>query len=184
MIFCIHIYNMAASFHPIAKNPTHFREKFRAKLAEIYQLSLKDATNMEISVYNYSLQEANVLKIVKKWENRHFVQIYMDRLRSIYINLKNPAFREKIASQEIQAQQVGFLTHPEMNPERWRVLMERKMKRDLCNNNTTINASTDMFTCRKCHSKKCVYYELQTRSADEPSTIFVTCLTCGKNWKQ
>ena len=46
-----------------------------------------------------------------------------------------------------------------------------------------MQASTDMFTCRKCKSKKCSYYELQTRSADEPSTIFVTCLECGKNWK-
>lgn len=28
------------------------------------------------------------------------------------------------------------------------------------------------------------YYELQTRSADEPMTCFITCLDCGFKWKQ
>ena len=44
-------------------------------------------------------------------------------------------------------------------------------------------AMTDQFKCGRCKQRKCTYYELQTRSADEPATIFVTCLDCGKNWK-
>ena len=39
------------------------------------------------------------------------------------------------------------------------------------------------FTCRKCNGNKTTHYALQTRSADEPMTLFVTCLTCGKRWK-
>ena len=46
-----------------------------------------------------------------------------------------------------------------------------------------IEASTDDFTCHKCKSKKCSYYQLQTRSADEPMTTFVTCLNCNARWK-
>lgn len=30
---------------------------------------------------------------------------------------------------------------------------------------------------------KTTYYQLQTRSADEPLTTFVTCLSCGKKWR-
>ena len=30
---------------------------------------------------------------------------------------------------------------------------------------------------------KCTYYQLQTRSADEPMTTFVTCINCGNRWK-
>ena len=177
----------------IAPDMNLFRQNLRRKLFETYRhvesqeghsLSEKGAANIEISVYNYSLEEAQRQKIVKKWENRHFCQIYLDRMRSIYINLKNPEFLEKILNGEFKEQQVGFLSHHEMNPERWRLLMEQKMKRDQNSQGTSLSASTDMFTCRKCQSKKCVYYELQTRSADEPSTIFVTCLNCGKNWKQ
>jgi DNA-directed RNA polymerase subunit M/transcription elongation factor TFIIS len=39
------------------------------------------------------------------------------------------------------------------------------------------------FTCVRCKSKKTSYYQLQTRSADEPMTTFVTCLNCDRNWK-
>lgn len=39
------------------------------------------------------------------------------------------------------------------------------------------------FTCRRCKGTKTTHYALQTRSADEPMTIFVTCLTCGKRWR-
>ena len=46
-----------------------------------------------------------------------------------------------------------------------------------------ISETQVQFTCSKCKSKKCTYYEMQTRSADEPATIFITCLDCGKNWR-
>ena len=39
------------------------------------------------------------------------------------------------------------------------------------------------FTCNKCKSNKTTYYQLQTRSADEPMTTYVSCLNCGKRWK-
>ena len=44
-------------------------------------------------------------------------------------------------------------------------------------------AMTDQFKCRKCFSRSCSYYEVQTRSADEPMTIFVTCIKCNNTWK-
>jgi DNA-directed RNA polymerase subunit M/transcription elongation factor TFIIS len=40
-----------------------------------------------------------------------------------------------------------------------------------------------MFKCRKCKSKKTTYYQMQTRSADEPMTTYVTCTACGLKWK-
>ena len=46
-----------------------------------------------------------------------------------------------------------------------------------------MSAATDEFHCRKCKKNLCTYYQLQTRSADEPMTTFVTCLSCGNNWK-
>ena len=163
-------------------NPESFREKIRTKinaLLENQTLSI----NLEKGIFNYTIKEAHFKKIVKKWENACFVQIYMDRLRSIYFNLKNTDILNQLKTKELLPQTVAFMTHQEFAPEKWQTLIDRKTKRDLTKFTNNIEASTDMFTCKKCKSNRCTYYELQTRSADEPSTIFVTCLDCGKRWK-
>ena len=134
-------------------------------------------------VFNFAIKEANLRKIIKKWENGRFVQLYTDRLRTIFINLKNSELLNSLNNGEITPQQLAFMTHQEMNPDHWRTLIEQKTVRDANKFSNNIQASTDMFTCKKCRGKRCTYYELQTRSADEPATIFVTCLDCGKNWK-
>ena len=48
-----------------------------------------------------------------------------------------------------------------------------------------VQASTDQFRCGKCRKSNCTYYQMQTRSADEPMTTFVQCVTpgCGNRWK-
>jgi transcription elongation factor S-II len=122
---------------------------------------------------------------VKKWENSYFVRLYVDHLRSIYFNLKNEEndLLSQLKSGELLPETVAFMTHQEFCPNKWEHLIEKKRKRDLHKFTNNIESSTDMFTCKKCHSKKCTYFELQTRSADEPSTIFITCLDCGKRWK-
>lgn len=165
------------------KNPTQFRSNIRDQFSAKFGLSEKDATNLEKGVFNYTIQEATFKKITKKWEKPEFTDLYLDRLRTIYMNIQNPDLIQHLKNGEIQAQTIAFMTHQEMNPEHWKEMLNRKIKRDQSKFSTKIEASTDMFTCKKCRSKKCTYYELQTRSADEPATIFVTCLDCGKNWK-
>ncbi|EFA81092.1 hypothetical protein PPL_05928 [Heterostelium album PN500] len=49
-------------------------------------------------------------------------------------------------------------------------------------NNDDGDHSSDLFTCPKCGKRKCTYFQLQTRSADDPLTTFVTCVTCNNRW--
>jgi transcription elongation factor S-II len=170
------------------ENPDLFRKNVSLKFAEILQC--EDETlplNMEKGIYNYAIKEATTRKIVKKWDNTQFVQLYVDRFRSLFLNLRNTEkcgdLITAIKMGEITPQMVAFMTHQEFSPQHWREFIEKKIKRDASRFTTNIEASTDMFTCKKCRSKRCTYYELQTRSADEPATIFITCLDCGKNWK-
>ena len=163
-------------------NSVEFRENITNRLNNIIQDDTL-CVNIEKGVFNYSIKEASSKKIIKKWENPLFVQIYIDRLRTIYLNLKNPTLLTQLTNKEILPQQFAYMTHQEMDSSHWKELLEQKMKRDANKFTTHIQASTDMFTCNKCKSKRCTYYELQTRSADEPATIFITCLDCGKNWK-
>lgn len=164
-------------------SPETFRENIRKNLGAILECDNMVVINLEKGIFNYAIKEANNKKIVKKWENKAFSQIYVDKLRTIYMNLKNPELLQNIRNGEIVPQSIAFMTHQELNPARWKILIEQKIKRDASKFTNNIQASTDMFTCKKCKSKRCTYYELQTRSADEPATIFVTCLDCGKHWK-
>ena len=38
--------------------------------------------------------------------------------------------------------------------------------------------------CEKCENNTAQFIEMQTRSADEPATIFYKCTKCGFSWKQ
>ena len=61
---------------------------------------------------------------------------------------------------------------------------EIKIIRDLRRSYNAKDVVEDgFFTCARCKSKKTSYYQLQTRSADEPMTTFVTCHNCDKHWK-
>jgi len=40
------------------------------------------------------------------------------------------------------------------------------------------------FTCGRCKGNKTIYQAKQTRSSDEPMTMFVRCMTCGNRWKE
>lgn len=46
-------------------------------------------------------------------------------------------------------------------------------------------ATTTQFHCSKCRKNtKCSYFQMQTRSADEPMTSFIVCLACNHNWRE
>jgi len=169
----------------IIENPDTFRENIRRKLSELFptDFDTKHANNLEKGIHNWALKEATNRKVVKKWDNPFFVQIYLDHLRSIFINLKNEAIIAQIVSGEIKSQTVAFMTHQEMQPERWQEMIRLKCIRDKSKFETQIEACTDTFTCRKCKSKKCSFMQAQTRSADEGITTYVQCLDCGCRWK-
>ena len=173
---------------PIRKieNPDIFRSNIRNKLTDLFKSSTnceKYAINLEKGIHNWALKEATSRKVVKKWDNPFFVQIYLDHLRSVYINLKHDKLVKMVINNEIKAHEIAFMTHQEMEPDKWDSLIKAKSIRDKNKFEQQLEAATDTFTCRKCRSKKCTYYQLQTRSADESMTIYVTCLDCFTRWK-
>jgi transcription elongation factor S-II len=144
---------------------------------------MSHASNLEKGIYNWALKEATNRKVVKKWDNQFFIQIYLDHLRSIFLNLRNDKLPQMVASGEIKAHELAFMTHHEMLPEKWDELIKAKSIRDKSKFEQNIEAMTDTFTCRKCKSKKCTYYQQQVRSSDEPMTIFIQCVDCSNRWK-
>jgi transcription elongation factor S-II len=163
-------------------NPETFRKNIRSKFQELLE-NEKKAINLEKGIYNYALKEATNRKVVKKWDNPYYIQIYLDRMRSIYLNLVKPALLQNVKEGTVTVKTLAFMTHQEMQPDKWDALIQAKIKKDKSKYDVQQEAMTDTFKCRKCHSKKCSYYQMQTRSADEPMTTFVTCIECANRWK-
>ena len=163
-------------------DPEKFRKNIQKKIIHLLE-NEKHAINLERGIFNYTIKEATIKKVLKKWSDNAFVEIYLGRLKTILSNL-TPEIKESIDKEIILAQNLAFMTHQEMSPKIWKTIIEKKFKRDQQSNNSLISASTDTFTCRKCRSNRCSYYQLQTRSADEPMTTYIECLDCGKRWKE
>ena len=167
-------------------------EKIRKDLRVIINKFVKNkkkSTNIEISIYNYAIRTAKEKNIIKKWDNKYFKQIYIDKFRSIYFNLnpklsvKNKELLKNIKKGKIKSCDVAFMRHQNLNPSKWKEIIDKKIQRDKNLTEVDISAATDEFKCYKCKQRVCTYYQLQTRSADEPMTTFVTCMTCGNRWK-
>ena len=60
-------------------------EEFRTKISTILNHVINNenlSVNLEKGIYNYTLRESNQRKIVKRWDNVYFVQIYIDKLKT------------------------------------------------------------------------------------------------------
>jgi len=161
-------------------------ETFRKNISKKFNIFFgeKKSINVETGIYNFAIRKSTKLNIVRKWENKYFVIIYLDRMKSLFINLKNnKELIKKIKKKEIKMKDLSFMTHQELYPEKWKTLINAKIKRDKNMTSVNLSAATDEFKCYKCKKSKCTYYQLQTRSADEPMTTFVSCLVCGNRWK-
>jgi len=172
----------------LVSNPEEFRINLRNKL-NIFLKHEKRSTNLEKAIFNYCIKIAKEKKIVRKWDNKYFVELYINRFRSIYSNINpklstcNKTLLRKLKNGKLKSQKLAFMSHQEMNPRKWKKLIEEKIKRDKNLTEIDLSAATDEFKCYKCKKNICTYYQLQTRSADEPMTTFVTCLNCGNRWK-
>ena len=59
---------------PIVTDPDGMRKKIVDKLNETIQ-DLTKSEDVEIGIYNYSIQYAKEHNIIKKWTNKYFVEI-------------------------------------------------------------------------------------------------------------
>ena len=165
----------------IINDPNSFRCNIRNQINKKFN-NEKYALNLEIGILNWALKEANVRKVIKKWDNPYFIKIYLDHFKSIWRNINEELLKE-VDKGHIQVHQIAFMTAQELKPNKWEKLINDKIQRDKAKYEVTLEAATDTFKCNRCKSNKCTYYQMQTRSADEPMTTFVTCLDCGQRWK-
>ena len=144
---------------------------------------------IERGVYNKTLEMSTEKNILKKWNNVVFINLYKQIDIQSYSNLNsesyinNPRLFARLLDSEFLPYDIPFMDHPRMFPEQWKQILDEKNKRNRYLYEVNKEMATDAYMCGRCKKKECTYYQLQTRSADEPMTTFVTCLNCGKRWK-
>jgi len=171
-------------------NQNDKRRQFVVDKLDYYIKDESISRNIEKSIYNYTIKLSVELNITRSWENIIFLKLYLSKVRSIYSNIKpdsyikNTDFLKRIINGDINIENISKLTRMEIYPDNWKELIDKKVKIDTLKSKLKPQAMTDQFKCRKCGSRSTSYYEVQTRSADEPMTQFITCLDCGNHWKQ
>jgi DNA-directed RNA polymerase subunit M/transcription elongation factor TFIIS len=152
-------------------------------------LDERQASDMEIGVYNFALEYATDHKVLKDWSNPRFAGLYQAKARSVLANITptayvgNPRLLQRLRDGEFAPHEVATMRPENTFPERWQGALDVKLAHDEYMNTAKPAAMTDQFKCKRCHKRECVYQEIQLRSSDEPMSIFVTCLTCGSRWR-
>lgn len=104
---------------------------------------------------------------------------------SRYSNLKNIEnnLAENIYDGLITPKEFVDMTTEDMKGDNLRNLEAKLLEKGIFDSTVPEQkGETDVFKCPKCKQRKAVYWQLQTRSADEPMTTFIKCC-CGFVWK-
>jgi len=153
-------------------------------------LSEKAIYDLERCIYNGAIHQSRNRHIVCSCDYALFVELYKMHAMHISSNfhpdsyVQNTELFDGYQKGEITFETLAAMNTYELFPSRWREMFEQQQIREKKELEGNRDRATDQFTCTRCWKKVCTYYEMQTRSADEPMTIFITCLNCGKKWRQ
>ena len=119
-----------------------------------------------------------------KWSETNFTRNYSVNARKILANISYTTnasvLKEKIKDGFIDSYKLAKMTREELNPEVWESLKAKTLNQAIVKQEAQEDG---IFKCNRCKSMKTVYYQMQTRSADEPMTTYVTCTNCNLKWK-
>jgi hypothetical protein len=140
---------------------------------------LPTASCLERACYNTAIDMCRREGVVPEWGSPFFEACYKALSTQMRRNL--PVLKELCGAGVDPA--VAILTPSwEMYPEVWEKELRVNAMRNISYGDTP-KPNTCVFACPRCKSRECRYFELQTRGADEPSTMFVLCTACGKRWR-
>lgn len=169
------------------ENPT--RQFVLERLSSLLEIPESDTIciNLEKCILNYAVDHNCTKHGEPCWDNHLFSNIYKQKFLQLQYNLRHsPVLKEWITDKKVKTRDVIDMRPEDLWPDGpYAKKIEEKIHKDLRKAYLAqeMKNTEGFFTCARCKSKKTSYYQLQTRSADEPMTTFVTCHNCAKNWK-
>lgn len=168
-----------------------YRIKAQNKIKEFIDIDESHVEDLEIGIYNWCIDYSNTNNVFPGWKNDVFLKMYNNKLISVLSNLdpnsylQNTHLLSRLKNGEFKPHEIPFMEPYELNPDKWISILKKKRQKEQSLLDTNMEAKTDLFKCGKCKQRKCSYYEMQIRSADESATIFITCLNpaCKNKWR-
>jgi transcription elongation factor S-II len=166
------------------------RDKVIENFNELLESSLL-SKELELALLTSANRQAIRDSIDVDWANRVFWNMYRNKAMSIYENLKGKAsyvnndqdWISKLQKGEISPSEFVCMNCADVCPSRWKDTIEQMAELEKKRYSKNMAGSVRRY-CPSCKKESnCEQYQLQTRSADEPMTTFVTCLDCDKKWK-
>lgn len=158
----------------------------KSKIDSLDENKIKD---LEVGIFNWTIEYSNDNKIIKNWKNPRFYKIYIEKARSVVSNIHDKGYLEnkrlvaRLGENEFKPHEIAFMKPENVFPERWKETVDAYLKKYENAYERKDVVVSSLFRCGKCKKKECTYFEAQTRSADEGATVFVSCLNCGNKWK-
>lgn len=148
-------------------------------IKQLNKILTKDISKLiENSIYEFSSEYAETNK------TPYLIQsIYDNKSEEIICQLLNKDsdyLLKAIKSNKIDPSKIAYMKPEILNPDKYENIINKREMEEYKKNNTV---GTSVFTCAKCKKSKCKVTQKQTRSGDEPPTIFVTCLECGHTFR-
>lgn len=183
---CCKIYDLLKSKTTYIKNSKFYTGKtrrFTKKILTEYSNQIEDG------VYKYAIGKCGG----EFYQLKQFKRLYMNKLMSIYLNLNpdsigmlNRNLIIRLFNGEFIGNDIAFMSPDELFPEHWKEIKEKHDNNEKYIYSKKFGAISSTELCYKCKVPNTVtYYSLQTRSIDEPDTIFYICTNkkCGNRWK-
>jgi transcription elongation factor S-II len=145
--------------------------------------------DLEIGVYNWTIDYCNEQKVIKNWKNSRFHRVYVEKARSVVANVDKDSYvgnnrlLVRMGENEFPPHELPYMKAENIFPERWKDTLDAYWKKYEHAYEKKELAVTNLFRCGKCKKRECTYYEQQLRSGDEGATLFVSCVNCGNKWK-
>jgi transcription elongation factor S-II len=169
---------------------------YRLKVIEVLhtlfaeKLDADTQASIEKTIFKKAIETAKGEEIRKTWSSQAFRDVYSAVSRRMIGNLNPDSYIQnknlwiRFTTNELTLDEIAKQNYYELCPENWQQMVDRQAKRETIQLEGDFSRATDKWMCHGCKKRKCTYYELQTRSSDEPMTIFIHCLNCGKRWTQ
>jgi transcription elongation factor S-II len=176
----------SAETHPVR----HSTFKYLQYLNAVGGFAKEDIVLLEKSIFKAAIDGAIKNYVPRNWKSNQFKDLYKQIARSVIWNthpsspVANRRLITRIKDGEFKLEAIPTMSSYELYPEHWKEMADKQLIREQKLLEGDRSRATDQYKCHRCGKRECSYYELQTRSADEPMTIFITCLNCGKRWRQ